>query len=52
VIQIDSDNSDIKDNKNNNKNNTLEGKVLFTRSIISLDSIATNVDFIALDSIE
>jgi hypothetical protein len=52
VIQIDSDNSDIKDNKSNNKNNTLERKVSPARLIISLDLIAANVDFIALDSIE
>jgi hypothetical protein len=55
VIQIDSNNSDIKDNKNNNNNNnsnTFEGKVLPARLVISLDLITANTDFIALDSVE
>jgi hypothetical protein len=52
AIQIDSDNSDIEDNKNNNKSNTFEGKVLLARLVILLDLIAANVDFIALDSVE
>jgi hypothetical protein len=52
AIQIDSDNSDIKDNKSSNKSNTFERKVLPARLIILLDLIAANADFIALDSIE
>jgi hypothetical protein len=52
TIQIDSNNSDKEDNKSNNKNNILEKKVSSVRSIISLDLIIANIDFITLDSIK